>query len=55
MRRIGRSASRTASSSDWSHSTGRSGLGEGVTAEELRAAAEGHTVAHGTLVGVVAR
>jgi len=26
-----------------------------VTAEEFRAAAEGHVVAHGTLVGVVAR
>ena len=31
------------------------GLSEGVTAEEFRAAAEGHVVAHGTLVGVVAR
>jgi hypothetical protein len=31
------------------------GLGEGVTAEQLRAAAEGHVVATGTLVGVVAR
>jgi Raf kinase inhibitor-like YbhB/YbcL family protein len=31
------------------------GLSEGVTAEQLRAAAEGHVVAHGTLVGVVAR
>src|SRR4051812_33463443 len=31
------------------------GLNEGVTAEEFRAAAEGHVVAHGTLVGVVAR
>ena len=33
----------------------RLGLGEGVTAQQLRAAAEGHVVAHGTLVGVVAR
>ncbi len=31
------------------------GLDEGVTAEQLRAATEGHVVAHGTLVGVVAR
>ena len=31
------------------------GLAEGVTPEELRTAAEGHVVAHGTLVGVVAR
>lgn len=31
------------------------GLSEGVTAEEFRTAAEGHVVAHGTLVGVVAR
>jgi hypothetical protein len=31
------------------------GLEEGVTADQLRAAAEGHVVAHGTLVGVVAR
>jgi Raf kinase inhibitor-like YbhB/YbcL family protein len=31
------------------------GLSEGMTAEQLRAAAEGHVVAHGTLVGVVAR
>lgn len=33
----------------------RLGLEEGVSAEELRAAAEGHVVGHGTLVGLVAR
>lgn len=31
------------------------GLGEGTTAAQLREAVDGHVVAHGTLVGVVAR
>lgn len=30
-------------------------LEEGVTAAQLRAAADGHVMAHGTLVGVAAR